>query len=143
MYVVEKYLVTANGRIVCLRCTATSKRTSQQCAAPAEKSTSAKNQRCRFHGARSTGPKTVAGIQRIRDANTKHGNETKEAREERSKKNLWFAQAEDVMTVLDMRVGLKNRGRKPNGYQKIKTLQDVKDWVSNDSLNLNKASSKP
>lgn len=131
---VEKYLETANGRIVCLRCTAKSKRTGQQCGAPALRVS--KTQKCRIHGGRSTGPKTVAGIQRIREANTTHGNETKEAREERSKKNLWFAQVEDVMTVLDMRVGLKNRGPKPNGYQKVTTLQDVKDWVSKDSLHL-------
>ena len=130
----EKYLETANGRIVCLRCTAKSKRTGLQCGAPALKIS--RSQKCSIHGGRSTGPKTEAGIKRISEANSKHGNETKEARKERSKKNLWFAQIEDVMTVLDMRVGLKNRGRKPNGYQKIKTLQDVKDWVSKDSLHL-------
>ena len=123
----EKYLETANGRIVCLRCTAKSKRTGLQCGAPALKIS--RSQKCSIHGGRSTGPKTEAGIQRIREANTTHGNETKEAREERSKKNLWFAQVEDLMTVLDMRMGVKNPGRKPNSYTRIKTFDEAKKWL--------------
>jgi len=38
-----------------------------------------KNGRCRLHGGLSTGPKTVAGIERIRQAVTKHGFYTKAA----------------------------------------------------------------
>lgn len=125
-------LISAGGKINCLRCTAMSKRTGKQCGAPALRVS--KTQKCRIHGGKSSGPKTEAGIQRIREANTTSGNETKEAREERSKKNLWFAQVEDVMQVLEMTSSPRNRGRKPNGYIKIKSLDDVKEWAANDSL---------
>jgi hypothetical protein len=134
----ENFLVTADGHIKCLRCTAKSKRTGQQCGAPALRIS--KTQKCRIHGGKSTGPKTEAGIQRIRESNITSGNETKAAREERSKKNLWFAQAEDVMQVLEMISSPRNRGRKPNGYIKIKSLDDVKEWAANDSLHPIRAS---
>jgi hypothetical protein len=134
MVLIEEYLHIAAGKIKCLRCTAKSKRTGQQCGAPALRIS--KTQKCRIHGGKSTGPKTDAGIQRIREANITSGNETKVAREERSRKNLWFAQAEDVMEVLEMTTGPRNRGRKPNCYSKIKTLDDVKEWVVEDGLHL-------
>jgi hypothetical protein len=41
------------------------------------------NGRCRLHGGLSTGPRTLAGIERIRQAVTKHGQYSKEARTER------------------------------------------------------------
>jgi hypothetical protein len=41
------------------------------------------NGRCRLHGGLSTGPRTTAGIERIRQAVTKHGRYSKRAREER------------------------------------------------------------
>jgi hypothetical protein len=126
------FLLTAGGRIKCLRCTAKSKRTGLQCGAPAL--VLSKTQKCRIHGGKSTGPKTEAGIQKIREANITSGNETRAAREERSQKNLWFAQAEDVMQVLEMTASPRNRGRKPNGYTRIKSLDDVKEWVANDVL---------
>jgi hypothetical protein len=134
----EKLSYLAGGRIKCLRCTAKSKRTGKQCGAPALRIS--KTQKCRIHGGKSTGPKTEAGIQIIREANTTSGNETRGAREERSKKNLWFAQAEDVMQVLEMTSSPRNPGRKPNGYIKIKSLDDVKEWVANDSLHPIRAS---
>jgi hypothetical protein len=40
------------------------------------------NGRCRLHGGKSTGPKTAAGIERIRRAATKDGRHTKAARAE-------------------------------------------------------------
>ena len=40
------------------------------------------NGRCRLHGGKSTGPKTAAGIERIRRAVTKDGRYTKAARAE-------------------------------------------------------------
>ena len=132
MLTIEKYLNIAGGKIKCLRCSAKSKRTGQQCGAPALRLS--KTHKCRIHGGKSTGPKTESGIQRIREANITSGNETKEARDERSRKNLWFAQAEDVMRVLEMTTSPRNRGRKPNGYTKIKSLDDVREWVANDVL---------
>ena len=41
------------------------------------------NRRCRLHGGLSTGPKTLAGIERIRRAVTKHGRYSKRATAER------------------------------------------------------------
>ncbi len=125
-------LILAAGKIKCIQCTAKSKRTGRQCKAPALRIS--KTQKCRIHGGKSTGPRTEDGIHRIREANTTSGNETKEARDERSRKNLWFAQAEDVMQVLEMTNSPRNRGRKPNGYTKIKSLDDVKEWAANDVL---------
>ena len=41
------------------------------------------NRRCRLHGGLSTGPKTLAGSERIRRAVTKHGRYSKRATAER------------------------------------------------------------
>src|SRR5258708_38615422 len=41
------------------------------------------NGRCRIQGGLSTGPKTAKGIERIRQANTKHGRYSKRATAER------------------------------------------------------------
>ena len=72
--------VTAGGRIRCLQCQAKSKRTKQQCRAPAAKGKT----KCRFHGGASTGPKTPDGRQRCAEAKTIHGNETRQARSDRA-----------------------------------------------------------
>jgi len=78
----EAALNTAGGKIRCPRCQAMSKRTGQQCGAPAERG----KRVCRFHGARSTGAKTDAGRQRIVAALTKHGRESRAQREKRALK---------------------------------------------------------
>jgi len=75
----KDFLQTAGGMITCLRCQAMSKRTGEQCGAPAERGKSV----CRFHGARSTGATTEAGRQRIVAALTKHGRESRAQREQR------------------------------------------------------------
>lgn len=49
-------------------CGAKSKRTGRMCRQPAMK-----NGRCRLHGGKSTGPRTVAGRQKIREVNTSSG----------------------------------------------------------------------
>ena len=46
------------------------------------KSPAMKNGRCRLHGGKSTGPRTPEGLARIIEAHFKHGEYTKEAREE-------------------------------------------------------------
>jgi len=66
-------LVTAGGRIVCLRCNAMSKRTRVRCGGPAVKGKT----KCRFHGGLSTGPVTEQGKQRCAQAKTIHGRETR------------------------------------------------------------------
>ena len=78
----EAALNTAGGKITCPRCQAMSKRTGEQCGAPAERG----KRVCRFHGARSTGAKTEAGRQRIVAALTKYGRESRAQRERRALK---------------------------------------------------------
>ena len=56
----EPVLVTAGGKICCRRCTGKSRRTGQQCGAPAE----THSKKCRFHGSRATGPTTLDGLER-------------------------------------------------------------------------------
>lgn len=70
-------LETAGGRIICLRCNAQSKRTREQCKAPAMRGKS----KCKFHGGLSTGPRTQEGRNRCAGAKLIHGRETKEMRE--------------------------------------------------------------
>jgi hypothetical protein len=112
-------MTTAGGKIKCVRCRAMSKRTKTQCGAPAERGKNI----CRFHGARSTGPKTDEGRLRIARGKTQHGNETREARAERSAKLAEIACLEDILFVINAATGGRTRGRKPSGYIPIKTLQ--------------------
>ncbi len=60
------------------RCGAKSKRHGRACVQPAMS-----NGRCRFHGGKSTGPKTEAGRLKIAQAHYKHGLYTAEAKAER------------------------------------------------------------
>ena len=111
----EKYLVTAGGRITCIRCKAQSSRTKEQCKNPALKGKKV----CKWHGGISTGPRTKEGIQRIREAHLKHGEATKEARQERSSKSTMFLYLRDIGDHLGMFTGDHTRGRKPTGYYKL------------------------
>jgi hypothetical protein len=77
---VHKLTLTAGGKILCLRCQALSKRTHVQCGAPATKG----KQVCRFHGGKSTGPKTKEGRERCAKAKTIHGMSTRQAKRELS-----------------------------------------------------------
>jgi hypothetical protein len=56
------------------RCGAKGKRRGEPCKAPAMP-----NGRCRFHGGKSTGPRTPEGLARSRKANWKHGRYSAEA----------------------------------------------------------------
>ena len=78
----QPYTSTLGGRITCPRCQALSKRTKQQCRAPAIK----EKHVCRAHGGRSTGPKTEQGRKRCAAAKTTHGWETREKRRVRAEK---------------------------------------------------------
>lgn len=102
--------LTAGGRIRCLQCNAKSKRTNQQCRAPASKGKT----KCRFHGGASTGPKTEQGRQRCSEAKFIHGNETRKARNERAEGMRRLRALEDLGYALGIMSGSKTPGRKPN-----------------------------
>ncbi len=131
----DSYISTAGGKIRCSRCQARSKRTGVQCGAPAEKG----KRVCRFHGARSTGPRTEEGRLRIALRKTQHGGETRQARTERSEKTALLAHLEDIMHVTGMTTAPRTRGRKPLGYSPITTLQDAFDFAARQFLHSNKA----
>jgi hypothetical protein len=57
------YLLTGGGNITCLRCTANSTRTKQQCGRPAVKTS--RTQKCQYHGGR---PHSAETLKRIADA---------------------------------------------------------------------------
>jgi hypothetical protein len=102
-----------NGSATCRRCQAQSKRTGEQCGAAADPhSTTSK---CKWHGGRSTGPKTAQGRQRCAEAKTIHGNETRSKRAERSGKSAELHELVDLGNAIGLfscKVAL--RGRKPS-----------------------------
>jgi hypothetical protein len=67
----EQYLITGDGKISCLRCTAKSSRTKQQCGRPAIKTS--RTQKCQFHGGR---PHSEETLKRISEVNMLHGQAT-------------------------------------------------------------------
>ena len=104
----EQTIITLGGRITCPRCQAKSKRTKQQCRAPASKGKT----KCRFHGGASTGPKTEAGRQRCAQAKTTHGRETRSIRAERSQAIARLQALETLGHALGIMHGPRTRGPK-------------------------------
>ena len=129
----EKYLATAGGRITCLRCTAKSVRSGNQCLKPALKSS--RTNRCGHHGGRNKGPVTEAGKARSAAAHIKTGEFTKQAKRERSQKLAEMMQLEDAMHVLKMTTATRTRGRKPSGYTPLATIKDVVMFALDKELN--------
>ena len=114
----ELILITAGGRIKCRRCTAKPSHTKEQCKRPASKLS--KTSKCSRHGGLSTGPKTQEGKERIRAAHLKHGQETKEAKAERSAKSVMFKYLLDLGNHVGLfYMQLKTRGRPPSGYTQL------------------------
>jgi hypothetical protein len=109
----QTWLRTAGNKIQCLRCQASSKRTRLQCGAPA---LSGKNV-CRFHGGRSTGPRTESGKAKIAAAMTVHGQSTRQARRELSEELVQLAILEQKGRLVGLITGPRSRGRRP-GYRK-------------------------
>jgi hypothetical protein len=107
-------VITAAGRIKCRRCGATSKRSGLQCGAVAIRGKG----RCRFHGGRSTGPKTTEGRARCAAAKTVHGRDTRKARKELSEGLARLAALEALGFSLGMFTGLELVGRSPEGDTK-------------------------
>ena len=103
--------LTLGGRVQCTQCNAQSKRTKQQCRAPAIKGKT----KCRFHGGKSTGPKTAEGRARIAAANTVHGRETRQKRAERNRMSGELRELESLCFSLGMFPEGTSRmpGRKP------------------------------
>ena len=128
----KKYLVTAGGRITCLRCTALSKNTREQCRKPALKIS--RTQKCQFHGGRRSGPKTAEGKARIGAAHLVHGEETNQRKLERSEGALRMSQLEDVAHAIGLITAMRTTGRKPAGYRPIRTLEEAKAWLVEDVL---------
>jgi hypothetical protein len=58
-----------------------------------------KNGRCRLHGGLSTGAKTLEGIERIRQAVTKHGRYSKRAIAERKQYREVFRQFRQMLAA--------------------------------------------
>lgn len=137
----ESNLITAGGKIKCLRCTAHSSRTGEQCARPALKTS--RTQKCQFHGGRGSGPKTEAGKARIAAAHITHGQETRAMRLERSSASARLSQLEDAMHVLGLTDAPRIRGRKAKGYVPVQTFADVVGMVIDDSLHRNKGGVQP
>ena len=129
----EKYVSTAGGRIQCLRCTAKSVRSGNQCLKPALKSS--RTQKCGHHGGRNKGPVTDAGKARSAAAHVKTGEFTKQAIRERSQKLAEMMQLEDAMHVLKMTTATRTRGRKSNGYVPLTTIKDVFLFALDKELN--------
>jgi hypothetical protein len=129
----EKYLSTAGGRISCLRCTAKSVRSGNQCLKPALKSS--RTAKCGHHGGRNKGPVTEAGKARSAAAHVKKGEFTKQAIKERSQKLAEMLQLEDACHLLSLTVASRTRGRKPNGYKPLTTIKDVFEFALDKELN--------
>jgi len=102
---------TLGGRVTCIQCNALSKRSKTRCRAPAIKG----KIMCRFHGGRSTGPRTAEGRARISAANTVDGRETKAKRAEYRAGMAELRRIEDQMFALGMFPGGTKwtPGRKP------------------------------
>lgn len=124
----QLFLATAGGRICCARCTAQSSRTKLQCGRPALKTS--KTQKCQFHGGGLTsGKQTLEGRNRIAAAHYKHGESTNAARDEYSKASATLSKLEDAMHILKMTTAPRTRGRKPSGYNSVRSVQDVVQMV--------------
>ncbi len=130
---ISKFLVLAGGHITCLRCTAMSKNTRQQCRKPALKIS--RTRKCQFHGGGAkSGKQSAEGKARIGAAHRIHGRETNQVRQERSQGALRMALIEDVAHAIGLITATRTTGRKPAGYRPIKTLEEVKAWVLEDAL---------
>jgi hypothetical protein len=64
-----------------------------------------KNGRCRLHGGFSTCPKTPAGIERIRQANLKHGRYTAEVKAVRRQYRQLVKEARETLKQLRSQLG--------------------------------------
>jgi len=97
------------------QCQVLSKRTGQRCLNPAAYQCKA----CRMHGAH----KSRNSPQGVSHPQFTNGNETKEARSERSRASAMLLYLRDIGDSINLFTGPKTRGRRPNQYIKL----DLKD----------------
>ena len=102
------YFLLAGGKIRCLQCSATSKRSGLQCRAPAMRT----KRVCKAHGGASPGPRTAEGRLRCAAAKTVHGLETRAAREQRTLGLVNLAKLELQARQLGLIQGPLTSGRK-------------------------------
>jgi hypothetical protein len=125
MHKIESTMLTAGARIVCLRCTAKSKRSGEQCKKPALKTS--RTQKCQLHGGRSRGPVTAEGKARSALANYRTGEYAKAATDHLDRSRALLRVLEDATHLLGMvpAVTPRTRGRPPRLYQPVDSPQDV------------------
>ena len=118
-------LVTGGGKIICLRCTAFSKRSGEQCKKPALRAS--RTGKCQFHGGGSAGARTTAGKAKSAAANFRNGEYTKAEIDKTDRSRALLRVLEDAAYVL----GLvpqdipRTRGRKPKMYTPVASPEDV------------------
>ena len=122
----DQTFLTLGGRIRCFQCQAMSKRTKQQCRAPAANGKT----KCRFHGGASTGPKTPEGRHRCAEAKTTHGSETRKARSARAEALRRLRALEELGHALGIMHGPRMPGRKPDPVSKHLITTKIKDGFS-------------
>ena len=115
------WISTAGGKIICHRCQAKSKRTQQQCGSPAERG----NKVCRFHGARSCGPKTLEGKLRSAAAHIKTGEYTRSAINESDRIRALVRTTEYALHALKMTNGPRTRGRLPKPCMPVTQTEEL------------------
>jgi hypothetical protein len=121
----ERFLVTAGGKIRCMRCTGSSSRTKLQCAKPALKLST--TQKCGHHGGR---PHSTEILRRIAEANTLHGECSSQSKAQYRQDAAHIRHLEDAMHLLKMGEGPRIRGRKHNGYRGFYSEADVLRVIS-------------
>ena len=123
--------LTLGGRVQCVQCQAKSKRTGQQCRAPAIQG----HHVCRFHGGLSTGPRTQEGRKLCAQARTVHGEQTTAARLNRRHASARLATLEAIGQAIGMLAGAKKTpGRRPGTANvACPELKEILDWLGSGS----------
>jgi hypothetical protein len=126
-------LVTAGGKITCQRCQAMSKRTGKQCGAPADRQS--KTGKCKWHGGRSTGPKTEQGRAKCAESKTVHGKDTRKRRKQNAVSMVKLLLLRDLGNRLNLFGPLPNGfpGRRPNSYPdtRLMTTEELVKEIDN------------
>ena len=76
------------------------------------------------------GPRTAEGIQRIAQAQLKHGAYSKAGLEAKHAESIQLRQLEDIAVLIGMIKGPRTRGCKPRGYKSIRSMEAVKALVA-------------